>query len=266
MLIVSIAAIPGVFSALAFQSFVLRRLSCSCPSARSPNPAGPKRTRTLAAHPTLKHTHARSDVMSEQHVSGNIAEADKHRRLSRRVANAANGKKTRGGRTTTQKLKKPLCVSNNTHSWALRATGTMHLSNTCTRNSLCFSCWLRVWPVLCARVQHPILLCTPLCFLRVCSQTVDFNKLEMSSLLKYKRHFKLPLRPDAPKVELISHIRKHFVHHPRLRDVDVISAFLYANQQQKLQNKQALQQAAQQVQEAKALQAAAASAAAAAGR
>lgn len=65
----------------------------------------------------------------------------------------------------------------------------------------------------------------------------------MSSLLKYKRHFKLPLRPSAPKIELIAHIRKHFIHHPRLRDVDVLSSFLYANQQQKLQNKQALLQA-----------------------
>ena len=95
-------------------------------------------------------------------------------------------------------------------------------------------------------------------------QSVDFAKLEMASLLRYKRHFKLSLRPSAPKVELISNIRKHFVHHPRLRDVDVISSFLYANQQQKLQNKQALQQAAQQQQEQKSQAAAAAAAAAAA--
>ncbi len=61
----------------------------------------------------------------------------KNRRLSKRVANAANGKKHR--QEKSKKLKKPLC-------------------------------------------------------------TVDFAKLEMSSLLKYKRHFKLPLRPSAPKV------------------------------------------------------------------
>jgi len=133
--------------------------------------------------------------MSDAHA------ASESRRLSKRVANAAHGKKHRVEKS--KKLKKPLC-------------------------------------------------------------TVDFAKLEMSSLLKYKRHFKLPLRPAAPKVELIAHIRKHFVHHPRIRDVDVISAFLYANQQQKLQNKQALQQAAAQQQEQKSQQAAAAAAAAAA--
>jgi hypothetical protein len=88
----------------------------------------------------------------------------------------------------------------------------------------------------------------------------------MASLLKYKRHFKLPLRPAAPKIELISHIRKHFVHHPRLRDVDVISSFLYANQQQKASNKQALLQAQTQQAEQKAAAAAAAAAGAAAAR
>src|SRR4051812_29069324 len=41
-------------------------------------------------------------------------------------------------------------------------------------------------------------------------QSVDFARVEMSSLLRYKRHFKLPVRPQASKSELISHIRKHF--------------------------------------------------------
>jgi len=53
----------------------------------------------------------------------------------------------------------------------------------------------------------------------------------MASLLRYKRHFQLPLRPNAPKAELMGAVRKHFTHHPKLKDVEVISAFLYANQQ-----------------------------------
>jgi hypothetical protein len=62
------------------------------------------------------------------------------------------------------------------------------------------------------------------------STPVDFAKLEMASLLKYKRHFKLPVRPNASKNELISAARKHFLNHPRLKDFDVLSSFLFANQ------------------------------------
>lgn len=51
----------------------------------------------------------------------------------------------------------------------------------------------------------------------------------MSSLLKYKKHFKLNIRPNAPKIELIQNVKKHFARHPRLRDVDVIASFLFAN-------------------------------------
>lgn len=95
-------------------------------------------------------------------------------------------------------------------------------------------------------------------------QSVDFNKLEMSSLLRYKRFFKLTTSTSASKSEHISVIRRHFVNHPRLRDVEVISGFLYANNQHKLQNKQAIAQALQAQQEFKNAQAAAAAAAAAA--
>ena len=80
----------------------------------------------------------------------------------------------------------------------------------------------------------------------------------MSSLLRYKRFFKLSTSTSASKGEHIAVIRKHFVNHPRLRDVEVISAFLYANQQHKLQNKQAVQHALAQQAEQKAAAAAAA--------
>jgi hypothetical protein len=58
---------------------------------------------------------------------------------------------------------------------------------------------------------------------------VDFARLEMMSLLRYERHFLLPVRLAAPKVELIHYVRKHFLHHPRLKDGEVIAAFLWAN-------------------------------------
>lgn len=60
--------------------------------------------------------------------------------------------------------------------------------------------------------------------------SVDFVKLEMSSLLRYARHYQLNIRPHVTKTELIPVVRKHFTHHPRMRDVDVIAAFLHANQ------------------------------------
>lgn len=59
---------------------------------------------------------------------------------------------------------------------------------------------------------------------------IDFGKLEMSSLLKYKRHYKLSVRPQSSKLELLTAVRSHFLHHPSIKDIEVISAFLYANQ------------------------------------
>ena len=60
-------------------------------------------------------------------------------------------------------------------------------------------------------------------------QTIDFAKLEMLSLLRYERHFQLPVRLGAPKIELVHYVRKHFLHHPKLKDQEVIAAFLWAN-------------------------------------
>eukprot|EP00808_Paulinella_micropora_P019606 g1209.t1 len=64
---------------------------------------------------------------------------------------------------------------------------------------------------------------------RMSSCAVDFAKLEMSSLLKYKHVFGLQIRPGAPKRDVIQAVQKHFMHHPRIQDTEVISAFLYAN-------------------------------------
>jgi len=79
------------------------------------------------------------------------------------------------------------------------------------------------------------------------SVLVDFVKLEMRSLSKYRKHFKLNVRPEASKTELIQSVRKHFAHHPRLRDQDVISSFLFANRKyaKKLSELQQQQQSSQ---------------------
>jgi len=59
-------------------------------------------------------------------------------------------------------------------------------------------------------------------------QAVDFTKLEMSSLQKYQAHFKVECKTNVTKMDLLESVRRHFTHHPRLREADVISAFLYA--------------------------------------
>jgi hypothetical protein len=39
---------------------------------------------------------------------------------------------------------------------------------------------------------------------------IDFSRLEMRSLLRYKRHFKLPIRPQASKSELVEAVMDHY--------------------------------------------------------
>lgn len=39
---------------------------------------------------------------------------------------------------------------------------------------------------------------------------IDFSRMSMVSLLRYKRYFKLPVRPNAAKYELIQAVRLHF--------------------------------------------------------
>lgn len=59
---------------------------------------------------------------------------------------------------------------------------------------------------------------------------VDLVKLEMASLLRYKNFFRLNARPNCTKKDLIGIVMKHFSAHPRLRDAEVISDFLFRNQ------------------------------------
>ncbi len=57
--------------------------------------------------------------------------------------------------------------------------------------------------------------------------------MEMASLLRYKTYFNLEAPPNATKRELLLVVMRHFSQHPRLRNAEVISAFLYANQRYK---------------------------------
>eukprot|EP00474_Spongospora_subterranea_P009330 CRZ09788.1 hypothetical protein [Spongospora subterranea] len=59
------------------------------------------------------------------------------------------------------------------------------------------------------------------------SVAADFAKLEMNSLKAYRRHFKLDVRPNAPKIELVNAATKHFASMPKFRETEVISAFLH---------------------------------------
>lgn len=72
--------------------------------------------------------------------------------------------------------------------------------------------------------------------LNVC-KAVDFAKLEMISLKAYRRHFQLDTRPNAPKIELINAVSKHFASGPKFREADVLSEFL-----SKLQREQAMRE------------------------
>jgi histone deacetylase complex subunit SAP30 len=54
---------------------------------------------------------------------------------------------------------------------------------------------------------------------------VDFSKLDMAALKRYKRTFKLRTRHNSTKVELIAAITKHFTT-LHVNEVEIIEAFL----------------------------------------
>mmetsp|Transcript_2700 Transcript_2700/g.4973 ORF Transcript_2700/g.4973 Transcript_2700/m.4973 type:complete len:104 (-) Transcript_2700:109-420(-) len=56
---------------------------------------------------------------------------------------------------------------------------------------------------------------------------IDLNRWEMSSLKRYRAHFKLDTRPNIPKGELIDVVARHFSVLPKMRDAEVISQFLF---------------------------------------
>ncbi len=50
----------------------------------------------------------------------------------------------------------------------------------------------------------------------------------MSSLKRYRAHYKIATRPNVPKQELLDIVAEHFTVQPKMRDADVISQFLFA--------------------------------------
>jgi hypothetical protein len=79
---------------------------------------------------------------------------------------------------------------------------------------------------------------------------VDFNKLNIRTLKRYKRRFKLKVRHNPTKTELVQAIAQHF-NYVKVEEPEVLDAFLYRSsvQLQQQQQQQQLQQHQQQQQQ-----------------
>jgi len=62
-------------------------------------------------------------------------------------------------------------------------------------------------------------------------QAVDFNKLDVATLKRYKRSYKLRLRHNSTKTELVNAVSKHFASLP-VNENEIIEAFLETINQQ----------------------------------
>ena len=57
--------------------------------------------------------------------------------------------------------------------------------------------------------------------------TVDFTKLDMQTLKRYKRHYRLKTRQNVTKTELALAVAKHFASQT-VDEADTISLFMYS--------------------------------------
>ncbi len=57
--------------------------------------------------------------------------------------------------------------------------------------------------------------------------TVDFTKLDMATLKRYKRHYRLKTRQNVTKTELALAVAKHFASQT-VDEADTISLFMYS--------------------------------------
>lgn len=57
--------------------------------------------------------------------------------------------------------------------------------------------------------------------------TVDFTKLDMATLKRYKRHYRLKTRQNVTKTELSMAVAKHFASQS-VDEADTISLFMYS--------------------------------------
>mmetsp|Transcript_17440 Transcript_17440/g.43866 ORF Transcript_17440/g.43866 Transcript_17440/m.43866 type:complete len:123 (+) Transcript_17440:67-435(+) len=58
-------------------------------------------------------------------------------------------------------------------------------------------------------------------------ETVDFTKLDMATLKRYKRHYRLKTRQNVTKTELAMAVAKHFASQT-VDEADTISLFMYS--------------------------------------
>ena len=63
--------------------------------------------------------------------------------------------------------------------------------------------------------------------MRARTQTVDFTKLDMATLKRYKRHYRLKTRQNVTKTELALAVAKHFASQT-VDEADTISLFMYS--------------------------------------
>ena len=64
--------------------------------------------------------------------------------------------------------------------------------------------------------------------------TVDFTKLDMATLKRYKRHFRLKTRQNVTKTELALAVAKHFAS-TTVDEADTIGLFMYVSSYGKMQ-------------------------------
>ena len=59
------------------------------------------------------------------------------------------------------------------------------------------------------------------------------NTQQQTSLKKYRDFYELDVPVNATKADLVAAVKKHFSHSLHVRDEEVISGFLYANEEAK---------------------------------
>ena len=69
---------------------------------------------------------------------------------------------------------------------------------------------------------------------RLTAQTVDFNKLDMATLKRYKKHYRLKTRQNVTKNELALAVAKHFAS-THVDEAETIQLFMYSARSSTLQ-------------------------------
>ena len=66
------------------------------------------------------------------------------------------------------------------------------------------------------------------------AQTVDFTKLDMATLKRYKKHYRLKTRQNVTKTELALAVAKHFAS-THVDEAETIQLFMYSARHSTLQ-------------------------------